>query len=69
MCHIYTGHAVENLSVDSNATIMAFGNPQGACKVMFLDPKTIIHAVTPLTHKNCVTQIDKALLVKIQKLQ
>ena len=51
MCHIYTGHAVENLSVDSNATIMAFGNPQGACKVMFFDPKTIIHAVSPLTHE------------------
>ena len=30
---------------------MASGNPQGACKVMFLDPKPIIHAVAPLTHE------------------
>ena len=51
ICHIYTGHAVEDLSMDSNATIMASGNPQRACKVMFFDPKTIIHAVAPLTHE------------------
>ena len=37
---IFIGHAVEDFSVDSNATIMAFGNPQGACKFMFLDPKS-----------------------------
>ena len=40
MCHIFIGHALEDFSVDSNATIMAFGNPQGACKFMFLDPKS-----------------------------
>ena len=38
--NIFIGHAVEDFSVDSNATIMAFGNPQGACKFMFLDPKS-----------------------------
>ena len=37
---IFIGHAVEELLVDSNATIMAFGDPQGACKFMFLDPKS-----------------------------
>ena len=37
---IFIGHAVEDFSVDSNATIMAFGNPQGACKFMFLDPRS-----------------------------
>ena len=37
---IFIGHAVEDFSVDSNATIMAFGNPQGACKFLFLDPRS-----------------------------
>ena len=40
MCHTFIGHALEDFSVDSNAMIMAFGNPQGACKFMFLDPKS-----------------------------
>ena len=39
---IFIGHAVEDFSVDSNVTIMAFGNPQGACKFMFLDPTSNI---------------------------
>ena len=38
--NIFSGHAVKDFSVDSNATIMAFGDPQGACKFMFLDPKS-----------------------------
>ena len=35
---IFIGQAVEDFPVDSNVTIMAFGNPQEACKFMFLDP-------------------------------
>ena len=38
--NIFIGQAVEDFPVDSNATIMAFGNPQGACKFMFLDPRS-----------------------------
>ena len=38
--NIFIGHAVKDFSVDSNATIMAFGDSQGACKFMFLDPKS-----------------------------
>ena len=38
--NIFSGHAVKDFSVDSNATIMAFGDPKGACKFMFLDPKS-----------------------------
>ena len=36
--NIFIGQAIEDFPVDSNATIMAFGNPQEACKFMFLDP-------------------------------
>ena len=52
---IFIGHAVEDFSVDSKATIMIL--------------KAILHAVNPLTLKNCVTQIDKALPVEAQKQQ
>ena len=38
--NIFSGHAVKDFSVDSNATIMAFGDPKGACKFMFLDPES-----------------------------
>ena len=38
--NIFSGHAVKDFPVDSNATIMAFGDPKGACKFMFLDPKS-----------------------------
>ena len=38
--NIFRGHAVKNFSVNSNATIMAFGDSKGACKFMFLDPES-----------------------------
>ena len=38
--NIFNDHAVKDFSVDLNATIMAFGDPKGACKFMFLDPKS-----------------------------
>ena len=38
--NIFIGHAVKDFSVDSNAMIMAFGDTKGACKFMFLDPKS-----------------------------
>ena len=38
--NIFSGHAVKDFPVDSNTTIMAFGDPKGACKFMFLDPKS-----------------------------
>ena len=36
--NMFIGQAIEDFPVDSNATIMAFGNLQEACKFMFLDP-------------------------------
>ena len=36
--NMFIGQATEEFLVDSNATIMAFGNLQEACKFMFLDP-------------------------------
>ena len=38
--NIFRGHAVKNFSVDSNATIMAFGDSKGVCKFIFLDPES-----------------------------
>ena len=35
--NVFRGHAVENFSVDSNATILVFGNSSGGCKFLFLD--------------------------------
>ena len=38
--NIFRGYAVKNFSVDSNATILAFGNSRGVCKFLFLDPES-----------------------------
>ena len=38
--NIFRGHAVKNFSVNSNATIMAFGDSKGACKFMLIDPES-----------------------------
>ena len=40
--NMFIGQAIEDFPVDSNATIMAFGNLPEACKFMFLDPTTNI---------------------------
>ena len=40
--NMFIGQAIEDFPVDSNATIMAFGNRPEACKFMFLDPTTNI---------------------------
>ena len=36
----FRGYAVKNFSLDSNATIMAFGDSGGLCKFLFLDPES-----------------------------
>ena len=35
--NVFRGHAVDNFSVGSNATILVFGNSSGGCKFLFLD--------------------------------
>ena len=35
--NVFRGHAVENFSLDWNATILVFGNSSGGCKFLFLD--------------------------------
>ena len=34
---VFRGHAVDNFSVDSNITILVFGNSSGGCKFLFLN--------------------------------
>ena len=36
----FRGYDVKNFSLDSNATIIAFGDSGGLCKLLFLDPES-----------------------------